>query len=143
MLTVTGLPPPTPCKRGSGQPPPQTSPESAPMIWARLPHLIRVALFCGGLTAQQPRHMHPGLAVLPGCAQAWPGLSTGSSACSLFLLTSAVLAQGEERPGGGGVAQGLGIRVCAFAGAYWPLATAHSDPLWARTCFDCVNGAPG
>ena len=44
---------------------------------------------------------------------------------------------------GGGVAQGLGIYLFAFCGAYWPLATAHSDPLWARTCFGCVNGAPG
>ena len=33
--------------------------------------------------------------------------------------------------GGGGLAQGLGIRLFAFDGAYWPLATAHSDPLWA------------
>ena len=45
--------------------------------------------------------------------------------------------------GGGGLAQGLGIRLFAFGGAYWPLATAHSDPLWARTCFGCVKGAPG
>ena len=45
--------------------------------------------------------------------------------------------------GGGGLAQGLGIRLFAFGGAYRPLATAHSDPLWARTCFGCVNGAPG
>ena len=44
---------------------------------------------------------------------------------------------------GGGMAQGLGIQLCAFGGAYRPLATAHSDPLWARTCFGCVNGAPG
>ena len=35
---------------------------------------------------------------------------------------------------GGGVAQGLGIRLLAFGSAYWPLATAHSDPLWVRTC---------
>ena len=45
--------------------------------------------------------------------------------------------------GGGGLAQGLGTRLFAFGGAYWPLATAHSDPLWARMCFGCVNGAPG
>ena len=44
---------------------------------------------------------------------------------------------------GGGLAQGLGIRLFAFGGAYWPLATAHSDPLWAPTCFGCVYGAPG
>ena len=43
----------------------------------------------------------------------------------------------------GGSAQGLGIRLFAFGSAYWPLATAHSDPLWVRTCFGCVNGAPG
>ena len=27
--------------------------------------------------------------------------------------------------GGGGMAQGLGIRLFAFGGAYWPLATAR------------------
>ena len=45
--------------------------------------------------------------------------------------------------GGGGLAQGLGIRLFAFGGAYWPLTTAHSDPLWARTCFGCVNQGGG
>ena len=44
--------------------------------------------------------------------------------------------------GGGRLAQGLGIRLFAFGGAYWPFATAHSDPLWVRTCFGRVNGAP-
>ena len=34
---------------------------------------------------------------------------------------------------GGGLAQGLGIRLFAFGGAYWPVAPAHSDPLWVRT----------
>ena len=29
--------------------------------------------------------------------------------------------------GGGGVSQGLGIRLFAFGGACWPLATAHSE----------------
>ena len=29
------------------------------------------------------------------------------------------------RAGGGGLAQGLGIGLSAFGGAYWPLATAH------------------
>ena len=37
----------------------------------------------------------------------------------------------------------LGIRLFAFGGAYWPLATAHSNPLWVQTCFGCVNRAPG
>ena len=46
-------------------------------------------------------------------------------------------------PRGGVLAQGLGIRLIAVGGAYWPLATAQSDPLWPRTCFGCVNGAPG
>ena len=41
---------------------------------------------------------------------------------------------------GGGLAQGLGIRLFAFGGDHWPLATAHSDPLWVRTCFGCVRG---
>ena len=31
----------------------------------------------------------------------------------------------------------------AFGAAYRPLVLAHSDPLWARTCFGRVNGAPG
>ena len=49
-------------------------------------------------------------------------------------------------PQGGGVARGHGAGVFAFGGAYWPLATAHSDPLWVRTCFSlcqrrvCVPG---
>ena len=41
--------------------------------------------------------------------------------------------------GGGDLAQGLGITLFAFGGAYRPLATAHSDPLWARTCFGCLG----
>ena len=52
-------------------------------------------------------------------------------------------APAEERGGGGGLAQGHGFRLFAFGGAYWPLATAPSDPLWDRTCFGCVNGAAG
>ena len=44
--------------------------------------------------------------------------------------------------GGGGLAQGLGIRLFAFGGAYWPLATAYSDPLWARTCFRLCQRSP-
>ena len=45
--------------------------------------------------------------------------------------------------GGGFLAQGHGVGSFAFGGAYQPLTTAQSDPLWARTCFGCVNGAPG
>ena len=45
--------------------------------------------------------------------------------------------------GGGGWHKASVLGLFAFGGAYWPLATAHSDPLWARTCFGCVNGAPG
>ena len=45
--------------------------------------------------------------------------------------------------GGGGLAESLGIMLFAFGGACWLLAIAHSDPLWFRTCFGCVNGAPG
>ena len=44
--------------------------------------------------------------------------------------------------GGGGGAQGHGFTLFAFGSANWPLATAHSDPLWIQTCFGCVNGAP-
>ena len=49
----------------------------------------------------------------------------------------------EQQPDGmshRGLAQGLGIRLFAFGGAYWPLAPAHSDPPWVRTCFGCVGG---
>ena len=46
---------------------------------------------------------------------------------------------GMSHRGRGGVAQGLGIRLFAFGGAHWPLATAHSDPPCARTCFGRVN----
>ena len=54
------------------------------------------------------------------------------------------LLRGESSAcGGGGLAQGLGIRSVAFGGAYWPLATAHSDPLWAPTCFGCGGGGEG
>ena len=42
--------------------------------------------------------------------------------------------------GGGGLAQGLGIWLVAFGGAYWPLAIAHSDPLWVQICFGCGDG---
>ena len=34
--------------------------------------------------------------------------------------------------GGGGVARGHGVGLFAFGGAYWPLATVHSDPLWSE-----------
>ena len=45
--------------------------------------------------------------------------------------------------GRGELAQGLGIRLVAFGGAYWPLAPEPSDPLWVRTCFGCVKGGGG
>ena len=54
----------------------------------------------------------------------------GGGGCSLELLQ-------------GGGARGHGVGLFAFGGAYWPLATAHSDPLGVRTCFGRVNGAPG
>ena len=43
----------------------------------------------------------------------------------------------------GSLARGHGVRLFAFGGACWPLATAHPDPLWVRTCCGCINGAPG
>ena len=74
--------------------------------------------------------------------QKWPG--------KIFPFVKFVLSQdgswgaeGDLGGMGGGLAQGLGIRLFAFGGAYWPLATAHSDPLWVRTSFGCINGAPG
>ena len=48
-----------------------------------------------------------------------------------------------ELRGKEGLARGHGVGLFAFGGAYWPLAPAHSDPLWVRTCFGCVNEAPG
>ena len=45
--------------------------------------------------------------------------------------------------GGGGLARGHGVSLLASGGAFWPLATAHSDPLWVQTCVGRVNGAPG
>ena len=45
--------------------------------------------------------------------------------------------------GVGGLARGHGVGLRAFGGAFWPLAAAHSDPLWVQTCFGRVNGAPG
>ena len=50
----------------------------------------------------------------------------------------------ETEPGGGvGLARGHGVGLLACGGAYWPLPIAQSDPLWVRTCFGCVNEAPG
>ena len=44
--------------------------------------------------------------------------------------------------GGGGLAQGLGITLFAFGGAYWPLALAHPDPLWVRKKVLVVSTEP-
>ena len=44
--------------------------------------------------------------------------------------------------GGWGLAQGLGIGLFAFGGAYWPPATAHSDPPWVRTCVGLSTEPP-
>ena len=60
-------------------------------------------------------------------------------------VTSAAVCQGpapRASMGGGGVAQGLGIYLFAFGSAYWPLATAHSDPLGAEHVL-VVSMAPG
>ena len=59
----------------------------------------------------------------------WATLGTWGTANPCALCTRPVCDSVTHR-GGGGVAQGLGIRLFAFGGAYWPLATAHSDPLW-------------
>ena len=48
-----------------------------------------------------------------------------------------------KREGGGVLARGNGVGLFAVGGAYWPLALAHSDPLWVRTCFGRVNEGPG
>ena len=67
------------------------------------------------------------------CGLRWRG--GGGGARSLQVQRFAVdFRESVYLSGGGGLAQGLGIRLFAFGGAYWPLATAHSDPLWARTC---------
>ena len=91
-----------------------------------------------------------------GCATAAPGLSLlhcpvsgphGGRRRPSPLAKGVQAAVGDPSPrapgAGGGLAQGLGIYLFAFGGAYWPLTTAHSDPPWAQTCFGCVNGAPG
>ena len=41
-------------------------------------------------------------------------------------------------PGGGG-----GGTRPRYQVTYWPLATAHSDPLWVETCFGCVPPGGG
>ena len=43
---------------------------------------------------------------------------------------------------GGGGARDHGAGLFAAGGAYWPLATVHSGPLWIRAWFGCVNRAP-
>ena len=86
---------------------------------------------------------HVGVAELPkrdgrgrGGTGGWPSQAGGSR-------NVPSPSPSDRMRGGGGGAQGLGIYLFDFGGACWPLATAHSDPLWARTCFGCVNGAPG
>ena len=78
-----------------------------------------------------PPLCQPGILSDGGPAQWW---------CRVGLTPrQAHVRRGEGGGGGGGLAQGLGIRLFAFGGTYWPLATAHSDPLWARTCSGCVR----
>ena len=50
-------------------------------------------------------------------------------------MWGAVCVCGWVGVGVGGLARGHGVGLFAFGGAYWPLALAHSDPLWVRTCF--------
>ena len=45
--------------------------------------------------------------------------------------------------GGGGGWHKASVSDCLPLAAPIGLTTAHSDPLWVRTCFGCVNGAPG
>ena len=74
----------------------------------------------------------------------WPLLAT--YLCFGFTRSWGVGAvRGVRRLGGGGGGwpQGLGIELFAFGDAYWPLTTAHSDPLWVRTCFGCVHSGGG
>ena len=61
----------------------------------------------------------------------------GAATLFLLLATHKRSQSITARPwwGGGGLAQGHGVSLFAFGGAYWPLALAHSDPLWVRTCF--------
>ena len=105
--------------------------ESANPAWTRSVHLDAPGQWHG----QQPVSgtADPG-AQLCACFL-WPLVSKGS----LGLETC-----GGE---GGRLARGHGVRLFACAGAYWPLALAHSDPpkvfQWVRRCFGCVDGAPG
>ena len=57
---------------------------------------------------------------------------------------------GPRAPGLQGKGEWGGVWHRASVSGCLPLAApiglsffAHSDPLWARTCFGCVNGAPG
>ena len=63
-------------------------------------------------------------------------LTVGENVFGLARVGQPLLKVGE-----GGLARGPGVGLSAVGGAHWPLATA--DPLWARMCFGCVNGAPG
>ena len=49
---------------------------------------------------------------------------------------------GAQGKGGGGWHEAM-VLVCLPLPAPWPLATAHPDPLWVRTRFGRINGAPG
>ena len=86
--------------------------------------------------AEMPRH-HGGMPPqMPLCAADSPprrAMARGPGTDTSGLVTAAGAGRAIPRAlgEGGGLAQGLGIRLLAFGGAYWPLATAHSDPLWA------------
>ena len=53
------------------------------------------------------------------------------------------MTQGDCEVMGGGWHKALVSDCLPLAVPIGLLATAHSDPLWVRTCFGCVNGAPG
>ena len=66
--------------------------------------------------------------------------STGNSP-SPGQPTPGVVKQ-DKSSGEGGLAPGHCVGWFAFGGAHWPLALAHSDPLWGQTCFGCVQRSP-
>ena len=84
----------------------------------------------------------PGESRTPRKESAGKSLHAGTLLAYTDTQAIALRAPGMFR--GGGMPGGRhGFGLFAFGGAYWPLATAHPDPLWIRTCFGCVNGAPG
>ena len=108
------------CRRGWGE---GAFPFPLHFAWAAVAWWARGGKDCA--LAGQGEGQHKDRKVVLGMGSCW-GMSVGETVSV----------------GGGGLARGHGVGLLAFGGAYWPLATAHPDPLWVRACFHCANGAP-